>query len=488
MSRADGCDADALAGHLAHAMRHANSSLFRPLWELREGPRDLLSYRVVQPSGPLPMVPVRDASSDSVERSEEALAAFPGIRLTKRLKLDKSWEEQLDKDMLAAVKKWHSIILGAPGEFELGRRCSRDDPLGMDLMKSLKHVFSGRAAGTLHNRANPLLRFLHWCSCGGLQAYPIDEGIVYAFCSDVEGTSSPSFLKSFLSSLVFAHHVLGLSGALEAADSQRVQGVARATFLTKRKRQSKPPLTQTMVRSLEILVCDPAKRSIDRYVAGFFLVCVYMRARYSDGLHMQDLSREVAGSSSLDGYLEAQVMRSKTSYTVESGRCRPCQWRRLFMGSLLSIGCLSGCSFGLILEFQSVLLSRSWLSVRHRVSGAVLHHPLGLQVRGYVAFFFLLVEMLLRCDTTGRTPARLPVCHGQVSVGLSFIIKERWVITLPLGTAWSTFTLGMPLRQRFESWTRCWAWYAMVSLTQTLVGPECLLGVVLNRVVLWLRL
>ena len=255
MARASDYDADALAGHLAYAMRHANSSLFRPVWELREGPRDLLNYRVVQPSGPLPMIPAREASG-SVERSEEAIAAFPGIG-AKRLKVDKTWEEQLDSDMLAAVRKWYSIIQGAPDEFELGRRCSRDDPLGTDLMRSLKHVFSGRAAGTLHGRANPLLRFFHWCSSGGFQAFPIDEGLVYAFCSDVEGTSSPSFLKSFISSLVFAHYVLGLSGALDAASSQRVQGIARATFLTKRKRQSKPPLTQGMVRSLEMLVCNP---------------------------------------------------------------------------------------------------------------------------------------------------------------------------------------------------------------------------------------
>ena len=266
MSRADERHADALAGHLAHAMRCANASLFRPVWELAgDGPRDLLGYRVVHPSGPLPVLPSLEASV-AVERSVEAISVFRAVG-AKWAKLRIPWEDQQDKELLAAIRKWYGIIAGALEQFDLGRRYSRDDPLGRDLMRSLRHVFAGKSAGTLHNRANPLLRFMHWCDVAGIPAYPIDESTIYAFCCSVERSSSPSFLKSLRSSLVFAHHVLGLQRALDAADSPRVQGMTRSMFLEKRKRQPKPPLTQAMVRKLEELVCDEHGKDMDRYVA-----------------------------------------------------------------------------------------------------------------------------------------------------------------------------------------------------------------------------
>ena len=275
-------------------------------------------------------------------------------------------------------------------------------------------------------------------------------------------------------SLVFAHYVLGLSGALDAASSQRVQGIARATFLMKRKRQSKPPLTQGMVRSLEMLVCNPSGRPMDRYVAGFFLVCIYMRARYSDGLHMQDLSREVAGSSSLDGYLEAQVMRSKTSYTIER------KVQALPMAAPLH-GLTSLDWVAEWLQVRSDLQVPAGpgipLLVERAASGGWSRTPPSAGVAGA-----WLRGELLRSGPTARTPVRQLACLGPASSGSIPITNGHWAITLPLETAWSTFTLGMPLRQRCESWTRSSAWCARAPSILMLGGLECLLGAVF-----WLR-
>ena len=95
------------------------------------------------------------------------------------------------------------------------------------------------------------------------------------------------------------------------------RGLLGAAFLQKRKKKPKPPLSVAMVKALENLVCSAAAPPGDRIVAGFFLVCVYARARFSDALHMEDLKVDRVPGPRLQGYLETSVSRSKTSYTVE---------------------------------------------------------------------------------------------------------------------------------------------------------------------------
>ena len=166
-------------------------------------------------------------------------------------------------------------------------------------------------------RANPLLRFIAWHRAKGTAAFPIHEEAVYEFCKEYQVRGAPTFLKSFLSSLNFSVHVLGLSEAADASNSARVVGIARAAYLTKKKTVRRPPLTAKMVAALERLVCDPQASAIDRVCAGFFLICVFMRARYSDGLNMGCISVDRVPGTKLEGYLEAGVERSKTSFTAE---------------------------------------------------------------------------------------------------------------------------------------------------------------------------
>ena len=123
-----------------------------------------------------------------------------------------------------------------------------------------------------------------------------------------------------LPSFIVVHYVLGLLGALECASSSRVAGVARFMFLTKKKKRQRPALTAKMVAALEKLAADPDAPSLDRVIAGFFVLLVYTRGRFSDGLNMQNLRAEVpasASANSLAGYVEADVSRTKAAYTLE---------------------------------------------------------------------------------------------------------------------------------------------------------------------------
>ena len=262
------------------------------------------------PAGPLPPVNLPNpAASARPPVTPAAVQAFQLVRSGN----DRAWEASLEARLVAAIRKWQGIIVQAPLEFDLGRRVSRDRPLGDALPQGLRYVFAGKAAETLHGRANPFLRFIKWCRDAGEEAFPLCEPLVFRFCTEMEGgCSAPTFLHSFLTTLRFAHYILGLSNALECAASPRVAGVARLMYLSKKKKRQRPPLTVEMVVALET--------PLDRVIAGFFVLLVFSRGRFSDGLHMQNLRSEIPASASADslaGYVEADVARTKAAYTLE---------------------------------------------------------------------------------------------------------------------------------------------------------------------------
>ena len=74
-----------------------------------------------------------------------------------------------------------------------------------------------------------------------------------------------------------------------------------------------------MVLALEEMILSKNATAADRVCAGFFLICIYMRARFSDGLSMGEFFLDQPGGDSvgLAGYIEARVYRSKTSHNLQ---------------------------------------------------------------------------------------------------------------------------------------------------------------------------
>ncbi|CAE7270056.1 SLC24A2 [Symbiodinium sp. CCMP2592] len=207
----------------------------------------------------------------------------------------------------------------SPQSFDVGRKVTSLAPVGVQVSRSLRHVFAGKAVGTLHSRADPLIRYVAWADRHAVLAFPFKEDDMYEFACECEHTCSPSFLKSFLSAVTFCFFILGAESAQEAMASMRLSGVARACYLTKRKRVQRPPLSTEMVQRLERFVVSPDGDRIDRFIAGFFLLSIFMRARYSDTQNMYNVSEDKpqVDPSGLGGYLQADIARSKTSYTTE---------------------------------------------------------------------------------------------------------------------------------------------------------------------------
>ena len=69
---------------------------------------------------------------------------------------------------------------------------------------------------------------------------------------------------------------------------------------------------------LEKTVHDTARTSYDRIASGFFLVLIYGRLRYSDGLQLVDLQLDIKETEfGITGFLEARAERTKTCVTLE---------------------------------------------------------------------------------------------------------------------------------------------------------------------------
>ncbi|CAE7242699.1 unnamed protein product, partial [Symbiodinium sp. CCMP2456] len=74
-----------------------------------------------------------------------------------------------------------------------------------------------------------------------------------------------------------------------------------------------------MVKRLERLVVDESENEVDRLCAGFFWVCIYLRARYSDAQGLKNLSVDEPEffAGPLAGYFEGETSRTKTSFSLE---------------------------------------------------------------------------------------------------------------------------------------------------------------------------
>ena len=307
-------DNAAFESHLASCVRLTTSSSYKQTWELqRGGPPLLHEFTTANRLGQLPMLP---EVIDIVECTP-AIVDTHVFRLRRSID-SRSWEAKLGAHLVAAIRKWAGIILVFPLAFEIGRNfVVNSGTMANGLHETLHDVFAGKSSGTLHNRANPMIRFAAWCKANGYDPFPLDEDVCYRFALSSEH-SAPTFLRSFLVSITFSFHILGLTGGETCMKSSRLQGAARKSYLRKRKREQRDPLTVEQVRKLELLASgDIPGGKTDRLAAWFFLTCVYMRARYSDGLNLTGLFIDCPEprKEPLYGFIEGTVGRTKTAYT-----------------------------------------------------------------------------------------------------------------------------------------------------------------------------
>ena len=87
---------------------------------------------------------------------------------------------------------------------------------------------------------------MKFCADRDLRAFPLEEYRVYDYVKSVANTA-PSYPRSFMLSISFATHVLGLLGGLEVCSSKRIDGAVKLHYEKRAKVRQRPPLTADQV-------------------------------------------------------------------------------------------------------------------------------------------------------------------------------------------------------------------------------------------------
>ena len=312
--------------HACHCWIANNVSTVKMPWDFRL----MDNLDVVQKSqrnlfrtlGAMPPLPVLEGSKEGV--SDELNR--PGLEdpnfSTKALQnaQKRSWQDQVNYERKCAYRKWISIVSSNPMAFEVARQQILSGPMEFakgGLAESISDCLGSKSSSTLHSRAGPLLRFLKFCADRDLRAFPLEECRIYDYVKSVADTA-PSYPRSFMLSVSFATHVLGLLGGLEVCSSKRIDGAVKVHYEKRAKVRQRPPLTIDQVKTLERVVTSSNKSVYDRVMAGYFLMLLYGRLRFSDGQRITGMRLELVHVDSKPvGFLECAAERTKTSISLE---------------------------------------------------------------------------------------------------------------------------------------------------------------------------
>ena len=322
----DVADTAAFSMHVRHCWLANNSSNLKMPWELRL----LDQFDVVQrfhsslfkTRGAMPPPPAAVLSpGDDLDEEHRYRTADPcfGARALQNAQR-RSWKDQLNYERRCAYRKWVSIVSSNPMAFEVARLQILAGPMEFakgGLAESISDSLGNKSSNTLHARAGPLLRYLKFCEDRDARAFPLEEGKVYDYVKAMQD-SAPSYPRSFLMSVSFSTHLLGLLGGREVCTSKRIEGAVKVHFERRSKVRQRPPLTAEQVRTLEKVVKNLSKSVYDRVMAGYFLLLVYGRLRFSDGQRISGMRLELVHVDSVPvGFLECAAERTKTSLTLE---------------------------------------------------------------------------------------------------------------------------------------------------------------------------
>ena len=294
-------------------------------WDAKlKTPFDIASkaWEVMPMSGNMPLMPSLCSTSDSLEVGPEpSKSAFKEAKLKFASSTDnRLWSEKLSWDRKCAYKKWCSLILVNVGAWQIGRQVAISGTMHFargGLMESVSDALSNKASSTLHTRAGPLLKLVKFWNDKGIECFPLEESMIYDYFKSWTNAALSAF-RSLLISVSFAFHILGLMGGDIVLKSGRIKGVSDADFCNRRKVVQRPPLTVEQVKMLERIVKDTKKSLCDRTAAGYFLLLIFGRLRFSDGLQVSEMRLDVIKvGGALDGFLERQAERTKTSVTLE---------------------------------------------------------------------------------------------------------------------------------------------------------------------------
>ena len=119
--------------------------------------------------------------------------------------------------------------------------------------------------------------------------------------------------QAFRESLNFAHGLIGLDGACESAESERVKGRCHRQWLKKRPLQQAESVTVDDLGGLDECLHDEEATLPDRMFSGHCLATSYLRALWEDSQWISQITLDLPEDAEGEGYLQADTLETKTS-------------------------------------------------------------------------------------------------------------------------------------------------------------------------------
>ena len=225
------------------------------------------------------------------------------------------WQVSSTYEREAAMTKWKHILQAYPERSDLGRKLLKDIMILKSddyLIGVISDVFSIKATLTLHKRANSIIKYFLYCDNTSRNAVPVVPAVVYLFTKTPQ-MQKPSAPQALREALNFAGSLLGLDGAIEAANDPLVAGAAGSALLKKRiRKQSKLFVKRDLKRLLKYIRRKIA--TLDKVFLGQCFFLLTLRSRWSDGQHVDVIIEDFVNSMAQEGgYLQANTTRHKTA-------------------------------------------------------------------------------------------------------------------------------------------------------------------------------
>ena len=217
-----------------------------------------------------------------------------------------------------ALLKFRNLVLAEPSVTALGQSLL-DKPGRMvmetEISSTFRDVFAEKATPTLAKRASALWRYAQWIAKNGMgNPLSYTEEKVYRYVQHLDGGPATS-AESFLQAVRFGIHLLGVRVvSMEGIISARVKGCAGRQFASKKPLKQAVPLSRMMAEALEREAAKGDVRSYTTLVAGQLAFCLHSCCRFSDSLHIEELSVTTHGNICL---VESSTRKHKTATTKE---------------------------------------------------------------------------------------------------------------------------------------------------------------------------
>lgn len=180
------------------------------------------------------------------------------------------------------------------------------------LAESTSDALGNKSSSTLHARAGSLVGYIKIFPDRKFSAFRLEEH--RAMICGIHGGFYTKFSRSFMLSISFATHILGLLGGSAVCYSKCVDGSVKVHFEKRSEVGQVPALAVEQVKTWECTVTNVKKNDYDRIMAGYFLMLLCGRLRFSDGQRITGMRLEIAHVDSKPvGFLELAAERTKAS-------------------------------------------------------------------------------------------------------------------------------------------------------------------------------